>query len=90
MRALIIRPVNTLLVFRAVAKAGTRPALAHAAGGRADASPHRINAAPNLRTALITGSGDPLAVSGIGTESRAGLFYAYHRAHGPANQEDSP
>ncbi len=42
---LLIRPVNTLLVFRAAAQAGTRPAWAHAACRRAGASLPRINPA---------------------------------------------
>jgi len=42
---LLIRPVNTLLVFRAAALAGTRPAWAQAAGRRAGASLPRINPA---------------------------------------------
>ena len=49
---LLIGPVNTLLVFRANAKAGTRQALAHAACRRAGASLLRINPA-NIWARLI-------------------------------------
>ncbi len=52
MRGLFFRPENTLLVFRAIAQAGTRPALAHAAWRRALGSLTRINPAC-LRAGLI-------------------------------------